>query len=90
MVLAKLILSLMVFAAIGLFGIHLLKNNLVVTTNLLKNASIFATREIKRPQNTPITAHKWILSRVMIYIVGLSFVLVAVIGAVVHLKQFFQ
>jgi hypothetical protein len=90
MILAKLIFKLIVLAALGLFGIHLLKNNRVVATNLLKSPGIFATREIKDPQNTPITAHKLILARVMMYIVGLSFVLAAVIGAVIKLKEFFQ
>ena len=90
MELAELIGKLVILGAVAAMGFHLVKNNRIITTNLLKNASIFDTKEVKRPADRPIKGHKWILSRVMLYIIGFGFVLGGVIGAVIHLRRFFE
>ena len=90
MKLVELIGKLVILGAVAAMGFHLVKNNRIITTNLLKTPGLFDTKEVKMPADRPIKKHKLILSRVMLYIIGSSFVLAGVIGAVVHLRRFFE
>lgn len=89
MVFVKTILIIFVLLAVLLFGIHLVKNNHVVATNLLQNASVFTTKEVVKPEAQRLERNKYIRARVMLYIIGTSFILGAVIGVAIHVKRLF-
>ena len=90
MAITKLILTLVMLGVISVLGLHLLRNNRVIVTNLLRNQGIFTTKAKEGPLELSTNGFKWLLSRAMMYVIGFAFLFAGIFGAVFHIKQFLE
>ena len=70
--LGEFIVRLIVSGVFVYIGIHLLRNNEIITINMLKNASIFDKKEKSMKDN--ISSSKIKFNRIMVCIVGIVFI----------------